>query len=81
MMGRVWKGSFASLVAVVLLFVLPVGELLAQGANPPSLRPFWHVFVAYAIAWLLMLGWLVSIARRLGRVEERLSRRADQSPA
>jgi len=35
-------------------------------------RPYWHVFTAYAIAWVLVFGWAVSIARRLRRVEERL---------
>lgn len=35
-------------------------------------RAYWHVFVAYAIAWLLIGGWIVSIARRLARVERRL---------
>lgn len=35
-------------------------------------RPYWHVFVAYAIAWLLVVGWVVSIARRLARIEKRL---------
>ncbi len=79
MMGRVWKGFLAALGATVLLLVLPPGELLAQAGGPPSFRPFWHVFVAYAIAWLLVLGWLISIARRLGRVEERLGRQVDQT--
>ena len=37
-------------------------------------RPYWHVFTAYAVAWLLVLGWLISMARRLGRIEERLGR-------
>lgn len=41
------------------------GELARQ-----SLRPYAHVFIAYALAWLVVLGWVVSIGRRLGRVEE-----------
>jgi CcmD family protein len=81
MMGRDWKGFIPALVATVLLFVLSPEDLLAQAGGPPSFRPFWHVFVAYAIAWLLVLGWLISIARRLGRVEERLGRQVDQSSA
>lgn len=81
MMGRVWKCVLPAVVATALFVVLPPGELLAQGGGPPSFRPFWHVFVAYAIAWLLVLGWLISIARRLGRVEERLGRQVDQSSA
>ncbi len=35
-------------------------------------RAYWHVFIAYAVAWLLIGGWVVSIARRLARVERRL---------
>lgn len=81
MMGRVWKGLLVALVGTVLVVLVPPGDLLAQAAGPPSFRPFWHVFVAYAIAWLLLLGWLISIARRLGRVEERMGRRADQTLA
>ncbi len=35
-------------------------------------RPYWHVFIAYAIAWVLIGGWVISIARRLARLEKRL---------
>lgn len=37
-----------------------------------SLRPYWHVFAAYAIAIVLIGGWAFSIARRLADVEDRL---------
>lgn len=43
------------------------GELARQ-----SLRPYAHVFIAYALAWVLVLGWVVSIGRRLGRVVEEM---------
>lgn len=49
---------------------------LAGQVNPaaqsPQMRHFWHVFLAYASAWVLLFGWVVSIVRRLRRVEERL---------
>lgn len=48
--------------------VLPEPTALAQ----QSLRPYWHVFVAYAIVIALIGGWAVSIARRLRAVEDRL---------
>jgi CcmD family protein len=35
-------------------------------------RGYWHVFAAYAVVWILVLGWVISIVRRLRRVEERL---------
>ena len=34
-------------------------------------RGYWHVFAAYAVGWILVLGWVISIVRRLRRVEER----------
>ena len=37
-----------------------------------SLRPYWHVFIAYALAVVLIFGWVVSIAKRLGALERRL---------
>lgn len=65
------------LSVVVLLQVLP--ELsFAQGMADPNaianqnLRGYTHMFVAYAIAWILVIGWVISIARRLGRVEKAL---------
>ncbi len=52
--------------------------LVAQEALPgsqmarQSLRPYWHVFAAYAIVIVLIGGWAFSIARRLRSLEERL---------
>jgi len=42
------------------------------GMATQSLRPYWHVFIAYSIAIVLLLGWVVSISRRLRDVEKRL---------
>lgn len=47
---------------------LPAASRLAE----QSLRPYWHVFAAYALVILLIGGWAVSIARRLRALEERL---------
>ncbi len=38
-----------------------------------SLRPYWHVFIAYAIAIVAVLGWVVSLSRRMAHLETRLS--------
>ncbi len=49
-----------------------------MGLDPPSelaqqsLRPYLHVFAAYAIAIVLVMVWAGSIAKRLGEVEARL---------
>lgn len=47
-------------------------ELPGSAMAEQSLRPYWHVFIAYAIAIVLVLAWVVSIGRRLKEVEERL---------
>ena len=69
--------AFALAVVVALVLLLPeVGFSQGMGdasaiANQ-SLRGYTHMFIAYAIAWALVVGWVVSIARRLGRVEKAL---------
>lgn len=44
------------------------GEVVAS----QSLRAYHFVFVAYALAWILVLGWVVTVARRLARLARRL---------
>lgn len=50
-----------------------------MGLDPPSaiaqqsLRPYMHVFIAYAIAIVLVMVWAGSIAMRLSDVERRLA--------
>ncbi len=48
-------------------------ELLAQGTDLASQtlgRAYWHVFAAYAVGWIMVLGWVISIGRRLVGVEQ-----------
>ena len=42
---------------------------------PRTLRGYWHLFVAFAIAWLLLFGYTVSLVRRFARVERELAAR------
>jgi CcmD family protein len=61
----------------VLLFVLVTTPLLAQegtpgGAASQNMRAYRFVFIAYALAWILVFGWVVSVGRRLARLERRL---------
>jgi CcmD family protein len=44
----------------------------AGGLAQQSLRPYWHVFIAYAIVLVLVFGWVLSIGRRLKDVENKL---------
>ena len=59
---------------LVLLFPATdaAGQLPGSQMATQSLRAYWHVFIAYAIAIVMVLGWVVSIARRLARIEAQL---------
>jgi CcmD family protein len=37
-----------------------------------TLRAYTHVFVAFAVAWVLLFGYVVFIARKFRRVEEQV---------
>jgi CcmD family protein len=66
--------SFAP--AGLVLAALAVAAPLAAQADPGigGMRAYWHVFIAYAIVILLVLGWVVSIGRRLKDIQDRLSK-------
>ena len=70
---------FSTVITALAFFLLasPQGAW-AQGMSEAiagqNLRGYTHMFIAYAIAWLLVAGWVISIARRLGRVERELNR-------
>jgi CcmD family protein len=66
--------ALAVLAAAVLASVPEAVQAQATtpAATSPQMRHFWHVFAAYAVAWILLFGWVVAIFRRLRRVEERL---------
>lgn len=46
----------------------------AAGLGSQSLRPYHFLFFAYALAWILVLGWVISIGRRISRLSERLEK-------
>ena len=67
------------LLPAVLLPLAAIGAAAQEmGLDPPSelasqsLRPYWHVFIAYAIAIMMVMAWAGSIAKRLSDVERRL---------
>ena len=79
-MGGKWGVVLATVVTVLALVVTGPEALLAQAealGQQQLGRPYWFVFAAYAVCWALILGWIISIARRLGRVEARLQKSAD----
>ncbi len=60
-------------VLVPLLAVTPaVSAAQAAAQDIGGLRAYWHVFIAYSIVIVLVLGWVISIGRRLREVEERI---------
>ncbi len=66
-------------IAVFVLIAITPGLLQAQSGLPDpealagqNLRGYTHVFVAYFIAWAIIFGWVISIARRLARVGKAL---------
>ncbi len=56
--------------------VAPGAEpLLAERAAPPrTLRAYWHVFIAFALTWVLLFGYAISVGRRLGGLEREVAR-------
>lgn len=52
------------------------GSGLPQRAAPPrTLRDYTHVFVAFALAWILLFGYVLSLGRRWSAVERELAAR------
>lgn len=45
---------------------------LPRYTPPRTLRAYWHLFVAFALAWVLVFGYTLTIARRFGRIEKEL---------
>lgn len=65
--------SLSFVVLGGLFALVAVEPLAAQSSQTISgMRDFWHVFIAFGIAWVLVFGWAVAIFRRLGRVESQL---------
>jgi CcmD family protein len=67
-----------SVLSGVLSVLLALGAVAVSAqtsgaaAGVGGLRAYWHVFIAYAIVILLVLGWVVSIGRRLKDIQQRL---------
>ena len=75
LVGRAAACAAVLLALVALLIPVAVwAQTDSQALAAQSLRGYRHVFVAYAVAWLLVFGWLFSVARRLGRIERSLQR-------
>lgn len=67
-----WIASFGVLSALLALDAAAVSAQTGAAAGVGGLRAYWHVFIAYAVVILLVLGWVVSIGRRLKDIQQRL---------
>ena len=45
---------------------------LPRYTPPRTLRAYTHVFAAFTVAWVLLFGYVVFLARRFRRVEEQV---------
>ena len=61
-----------TLVLAAAVVAIWAPDLLGQGtlASQTLGRAYWHVCAAYAIAWILVFAWVITIARRLASVEQ-----------
>lgn len=62
----------APLVAAPAPSTAASSGLPAQSGPPRTLRAYWHVFIAFTLAWLLLFGYALSLGRRFGKVEREL---------
>jgi CcmD family protein len=75
LLRRAAAGAVVLLSLVALLVPVALwAQTDSQALSAQSLRGYRHVFIAYAVAWLLVFGWLFSVARRLARIERSLQR-------
>jgi CcmD family protein len=73
-MKRLYSLVLCGLAVIVLPLLLSAqsGMPESQGLGTQNLRAYTHVFIAYTIAWAIILGWAVSIGRRLRKIQDAL---------
>lgn len=74
-LAKLVPSMFAMVLPTLLLAITAAGVAAQSGAaGIGGLRAYWHVFIAYAIVILLVLGWVISIGRRLKEIQDRLGK-------
>jgi CcmD family protein len=69
--------KLSSVAAPFLLLAISFSAVAAQSsgaAGVGGLRAYWHVFIAYTIVIVAVLGWVISIGKRLKDVQDRLGK-------
>ena len=61
----IWRSS----IGLLWLLAAPaVAAAQVVNGGRGALRPFFHVFVAYGVVWIMILLWVWWIARKLSRL-------------
>lgn len=45
-----------------------------RAPQAPTMRAYWHVFIAFAVTWALLFGYALSVGQRFARLEEEVQR-------
>jgi CcmD family protein len=72
-LDQILRGALSVILLSISFSALAAQATGSGGAGGVGgLRAYWHVFIAYAVVLVLVLGWVISIGRRLKDVEQRL---------
>ncbi|HET7274358.1 MAG TPA: CcmD family protein [Longimicrobiaceae bacterium] len=47
---------------------------------PRTLRDYWHLFIAFALAWALLFGYALTLGRRFHRLDQEVQRLSENAP-
>jgi CcmD family protein len=69
---RLFRRCATALLGLLVAATPVLAQMPAQDLGAQTMRPYRFVFIAYAVAWILVFGWVVSVARRLSQLARRL---------
>jgi CcmD family protein len=49
-----------------------------RAAAERTMRGYWHLFIAFAVTWLLLFGYALSLGRRFGTLERQMERQMER---
>lgn len=60
------------LLCALQMALLAPEPILAQASASDPFRPYLHVFIAYALGWLLVAAWILRIGQKLGALSREI---------
>lgn len=74
---RSFKRIFRSGASALFVLALTAAPMMAQampgeGVSSQTLRAYRFVFIAYTLCWLFVMGWVISVGRKLSKLMHRL---------